>query len=157
MTSKLQHPYNTRDHAHSSRRRARFPCRIRRRVTLLSLAAAFALSTLLYYSHQFLGEKYPHPSPQLQACQSLDPPTSCKRELQVHSPRQTFTITQTATITQIAPSPTETVVIAPPLEPVVFSLIMVSESAADEGTFLLKVSYWTFLFRNIEASCNKVS
>ena len=128
-------PYNTRDHTHSSWRSARFPCRSRRRVTLLYLAAAlFALSTLLYYSQQLLGENYPLSSPRPQACQSLDPHISCMPELQVDSPRLTVTITQTA------PSPTETVVIAPPLEPVVFSLIMISESAADEGSFLLKVS-----------------
>ena len=128
---------------------ARFPYRSRRRVTLWYLAAAVALSILLYYSYLLLGEKYPHPSPRPQVCQSLDPHMPCQPELQVDSPRPTVTITQTA------PSTTETVVIAPPVEPVVFSLIMISESAADEGTFLLKVSYWTFLVRNIAASCKK--
>ena len=53
-------------------------------------------------------------------------------------------------------STTETVVVEPRVQPVVFSLVLVSEQSAQEGTILLKVRYMTIFF-DIAASCNKVS
>ena len=116
------------------------PFRTRRRVTFLLLAAAFA--SIVFYSQKPLGEKYP------QACQSLDPQITCVPELQVNSPPLTVTITRTA------PSTTETVVVEPPVQPVVFALVMYSESSAKEGAVLLKVSHLAFI---IAALCNKAS
>jgi hypothetical protein len=109
--------------------------RTRRRVTFLLLAAAFA--SIVFYSQQTLGEKYS------QACQSLvDPQITCVPERQVDSPPLTVTITRTA------PPTTETVVVEPPVQPVVLSLVMYSESSAKEGAVLLKVSYLVFIYFN---------
>ena len=111
---------------------ARLPFRYRRRVTLLVLAISLsAIALLLYSSNHLLDEKYLHPLSQLQACQSLDAQKPCVPELQVDSPPLTVTIT--------SPSKTDTVIVKPPVQPVVFSLVMVSEQSAKEGVILLKV------------------
>ena len=52
----------------------------------------------------------------------------------------------TVTITRTAPSTTENVFVEPPpVQPVVFSLIMISEQSAQEGVILLKVHYFPFI------------
>ena len=119
---------------------ARLPFRNRRRVTFF-LATAFA-AIGLFYSHQYLGGKYLHSLSQPQACQSLDPHIPCLPEVQIDSPPLPVTITKTA------PPTTETVVVKPLVQPVVFSLLMISEQSAQEGVILLKVLHMAFLFQH---------
>lgn len=90
-------------------------------MTFLLLAAVFA--SILVYSQQRTGD---------QACQSLDPQTPCVPELQADSSPLTVTLTRTA------PPTTKTVIVEHPVQPVVFSLVMFSESSAKEGAVLLK-------------------
>ena len=122
------HPHTSPDDNQSSWNGGRLPFRTRRRVTFLLVAAAFV--SILLYSQQPLGEKYPR------ACQSLDPQITCVPELQVDYPPLTVTITRTA------PPTTKTVIVEPPVQPVVFSLVMYSESSAKEGAVFLKVHIW---------------
>ena len=103
---------------------------------LLVLATSLFVLALLYSSNHVLDEKYLHPLSQHVP------------ELQVDSPPLTVTVTQTSP----GPSKTETVIVKPPVQPVVFSLVMVSEQSAREGVILLKVHYIAFYF-NIAASC----
>ena len=119
------HPSTSLDATQSSWNRGRLSFRTRRRVTYLLLVATFA-SIALLYSQQFLGERYPQP----------------QADLQFDSPPLTVTITRTA------PPTTETLVVKPPVQPVVFSLLMYSESAAMEGAVLMKVFYLAFLVQH---------
>ena len=117
--------YNRRtssDDNQSSWNGARF-FRTRRRVTFLLVAVVFAS---IVYSQNPLGEKY-----------SLDPITRVP-ELHVDPPL-------TVTITRTAPPTIETVAVEPPVQPVVFSLVIYSESSAKEGAVLLKVRYLAFI------------
>ena len=110
MASITHHYSVPPDDTHSSWK-ARIPFRNRRR--FLFLATAFAAISLLYSSHQLLGEKFPR---------------------------------LTVTITQTAPSTAGNVFVEPPpVQPVVFSLIMISEQSAQEGVILLKVHHSTFI------------
>ena len=114
---------------------ARLSFRTRRRVSFLFLFIASAVVALLHQSHQFLGEKNLHHLSRPQACQSLDLNTPCELELHVDPPPLTVTVTHTA------PPTIETVFVEPPVEPVVFSLIMISEQSAKESTVLIKVHH----------------
>ncbi|KAH9007513.1 hypothetical protein EDB83DRAFT_2236405 [Lactarius deliciosus] len=95
-----------------------------RRVAFLLLAGA--LASIILFSQQLPGEKHP------QACQPSDPQTTCVPELRIDSPPVTVTVTRTA------PPTTKTVIVEPPVQPVVFALVMFSESSAKEGAILLK-------------------
>ena len=129
---------NPTQETHSVWNGGRLSFRNRRTVTFLFLATASAVVALLFFSHRLLGEEYFHPSSQPHACQSLDPHIPCVPELQADSPPPTVAIIPTT------PSTTETVAVEPPVQPVVFSLVMVSEQFAKEGTILLKVRYMGF-------------
>ncbi|KAH9171535.1 hypothetical protein EDB89DRAFT_1971767 [Lactarius sanguifluus] len=86
-----------------------------RRVAFFLLAAA--LASIVLFSQQLPGEKHP------QACQSSDPQTTCVPELRIDSPPVTVTVTGTA------PPTTKTVIVEPPVQPVVFALVMFSDPA----------------------------
>ncbi|KAH9023197.1 hypothetical protein EDB84DRAFT_477760 [Lactarius hengduanensis] len=94
------------------------------RVAFLLLATA--LASVVLFSGQHPGEKHP------QACQTSDLQTTCMPDLRSDSPPVTVTVTRTA------PPTTKTVIVEPPVQPVVFALVMFSESSAKEGAVLLK-------------------
>jgi hypothetical protein len=109
--------------------------RTRRRVTFWLVGASFALIVLYSHWEQPLGgEKI------LESCQSLDPQIPCAPDMHVDSPPPTVTITQTA------PPTTKTMIVEPPVQPVVFALIMYSESSAKEGAVFLKVLHLAFCY-----------
>jgi hypothetical protein len=113
--------------------------RTRRRVIIWLFAATFALIILYsYWQHPLSGQKY------FESCQSLDLQIPCVPETLIDSPPHTVTITQTA------PPTAKTMIVEPPVEPVVFALIVYSESSAMEGAVLLKVLCYVL----IAASCN---
>lgn len=113
----------------------RSPLRTRRRVIFCLFAATFALIVLYSHWQQPLGgERY------FESCQSLDPQVPCVPEQLINHPLHTVTITQTA------PPTTKTMIVEPPVQPVVFALIMYSEVSAVEGAVLLKVLNSTSLF-----------
>jgi len=91
------------------------------------VGASFALIVLNSQWQQPLGGEN-----SLEACQSLVPQKSCAPDMHVDSPPLTVTITRTA------PPTTKTLIVEPPVQPVVFALIMYSESSAKEGAVLLK-------------------
>jgi hypothetical protein len=106
--------------------------RTRRRIIIWLFAVTFALIVL--YSHwqsPLGGEIF------LESCQSLDPQIPCVPSALIDSPPHTVTITQTA------PPTTKTMIVEPPVQPVVFSLVMYSETSAMEGAVLLKVLHLT--------------
>jgi hypothetical protein len=106
--------------------------RTRRRVIFWLLGATFVLIGLYsHWQYPLGGEKY------FESCQSLDPQIPCVPSAQIDSPPHTVTITQTA------PPTTKTMIVEPPVQPVVFALIMYSESSAMEGAVLLKVLHLT--------------
>jgi hypothetical protein len=115
--------------------------RTRRRVIFWLFGATFALIILYTHWQQPLGEER-----YFESCQSLDPQIPCVPEIPFDSPPHTVTITQTA------PPTTKTMVVESPVEPVVFALIMYSESSAMEGAVLLKVLCYVL----VAASCNTV-
>jgi hypothetical protein len=103
--------------------------RTRRRVIFWLLGATFVLIGLYsHWQYPLGGEKY------FESCQSLDPQIPCVPSAQIDSPPHTVTITQTA------PPTTKTMIVEPPVQPVVFALIMYSESSAMEGAVLLKTA-----------------
>ena len=122
-------PY--RDHpltpsANQSQLGVGLPFRTRlRRVTVWLLISAFA--SVIFFSQYRLSKPY------AQACQSFDHQISCLPGPQVDTPPLTVTATWSA------PPTTETVIVESLVQPVVFALIMYSESSAKEGAILLKV------------------
>lgn len=127
------HPRSSPDDTQTSWFGGKSLFRTRRRLTFWLFAATFA--SIVLYSHWLRplgGEKY------FDSCQPLDPQIPCVPELQVDPPPLTVTITRTA------PPTTKTVFVEPPVQPVVFALIMYSESSAKEGAVFLKVRYLAF-------------
>ena len=98
------------------------PFRTRRRVIFCLFVATFALISVYFHWQQPL-----HSAKYFKSCQSLDPQTPC-----VPGPFIDFIASHTVTTTTV--------------QPVVFALIMYSESSAMEGAVLLKVLYMTLLF-----------
>ena len=144
MASHLSpHPHNCPDDSQpesslfqSSWFGGRSPLRTRRRVIFCLFVATFALIAL--YSHW---QRPPGVEKYFESCQSLDPEVPCVPEALIDSPPQ-----HTVTITQTAHSTTKTMIVEPPVQPVVFALIMYSESSAMEGAVLLKVLSSTLFF-----------
>jgi hypothetical protein len=100
---------------------ARQPFRTRPRRVIFFLFAIAFVSIILFSQHHVLVEHaQPHHA-------SLDPQTLLHDSL----PPSTITVT--------APPAIQTAFVEPPVEPVVFALVMYSESSAKEGAILLKV------------------
>lgn len=123
----------------------------RRRRNLFALAFVALTGLFLYFHSQTPGPKLVClDSSQLEELENIALPPA----LPVH-----VTKTSTSTVTVTAPAVTETVTVqksSRTLEPVVFSLIMFSESSAIEGALLIKVYFSLYpyspLFANISQS-----